>query len=66
MYVEVNEARAYIEEEGCNRMRAVGEKALTAVFDCLHQRIFLNAAAVYKNVDLLSVVSVNAWLTDYK
>ena len=42
------------------------EKSLTAVFDCLHQGIFLSAATVYENVDLLSVVSVDAWFSNYK
>ena len=66
MNVEINEARAYFEKKGSDWVRAVGKKALTAVFNCLHQGIFLNAATVYENVDLLSVVSVDAWFSNYK
>ena len=66
MNVEVYEFWLNLKEKCCDRVGSVREKALTAVFDCLNQRIFLDATAVYENVDLLSVIAVDAWLSDYE
>ena len=55
-----------MKEEGGYRVSSIWEKALTAVFDGLHEGKFLNAAAIYEDVDMLAVVAVNAWLTDYE
>ena len=66
MNVEINYFGADFEEKGRHRMGSVGKKALTAVFDCLQEGIFLYATAVDENVDLLAVVAVDAWLADYE
>ena len=66
MNIEIYQFWVNMKEEGGDRVTSIWKKALTAVFNSLEKREFLNAAAVYEDVNLLAVVSVNARLTDYE
>ena len=63
--IKINKIWAYLSKYSCNRICAVWEITLSAIFNCLHKRILLNAATVCVYEDFFFVSSRNCRFADY-
>ena len=64
--VKVNQVRLDLREKGGGGMGSVWKVALSAVFNRLQKRVFGYAPPVYVNVNVLSVLARDAWVSDYE
>ena len=66
MNVKVYRFAVHLYKKRSNWMRTIWEKSLTAVFNCLNQRIFCNSSAVNVNKNQFFVRTAHGRFSDYK